>query len=182
MLNKCFKLLSISFLFCYAINSNAATSNTICPGNARVPMKCRESFREIVNPDLLKKALGKPNEGKLCQGKVYVVKKDLTIYRAWNSTNSKSEKGNWWAFNKPKGEISQYRANYEICYQWSPLDKLVTCTLKKGTEVVVGTGQSAECSKYLIYPASESKQIYIDNPTGNILANCTRNVSTFNWQ
>ncbi|MVD33254.1 hypothetical protein D6U54_19075, partial [Vibrio cholerae] len=64
-------------------------------------------------------------------------------------------------FELPSGYTADYRKNFEICYQWSPLDKLAKCTLKAGTKVVVGNGQSAKCSEYLSYPVSEKQQVFI---------------------
>lgn len=77
--------------------------------------------------------------------------------------------------------MADYRAGYEICYQWSPLDKLVRCRLNPGTRVVVGTGQSARCSPYLSYPASPKKQIYLDNAAGSVI-DCTAYDAVFDWQ
>ncbi len=49
------------------------------------------------------------------------------------------------------------------------------------TKVVVGTGQSAECSDYLTYPVSDKQQIYIDD-AANSLADCATFTGEFNWQ
>ena len=146
----------------------------LCLGGSALPEKMVGEFDQIDDETLLNKTLGNSKKGKLCQGQVYKSKKDsqIVIYRAWNSTNPNSKFGKWWAFQKPAGDISKYRSDYEICYQWSPLDKLVSCTLKADTKVVVGTGQSAECSEFLTYPVSSKQQIYIDD-AGNSLTNCT---------
>ena len=136
-----------------------------CAGSVELPREFADLFEELNDETLLKTALGKPAEGKLCQGKVYRVKPDarVTLYRAWNSTNENSRFGQWWAFSQPSGNVARYRSDYEICYQWSPLDKMTQCTFKAGTKVVVGTGQSAACSAYLSYPASPVLQVFIAN-------------------
>lgn len=148
-------------------------SSQHCAGKTTV-QKGFEDFLEATSDDaLLQKALGQPNKRGLCQGQVYTVKKNtnVAVFRAWNSTNPKSQMGNWWVFEIPEGKIAQYRADYEICFQWTPLDKLVRCTLKPDAHIVLGTGQSVECSPYVTYPASEKLQIYIDNvPTA--LSDC----------
>jgi len=101
-------------------------------GSSNLPENLANKFEKIEDKELLNEALGLPNKGKLCQGQVYKSKADtqITIFRAWNSTNPNSKFGKWWAFQKPTGKISTYRSEYEICYQWSPLDKLVSCILK----------------------------------------------------
>jgi hypothetical protein len=154
-----------------------------CLGNTEMPAELEDSFEPVEDKSLLNLALGKPNEGKLCWGQVYQSKEDskVTVYRAWNSTNPNSKMGNWWAFQKPNGKVSLYRYEYEICYQWSPLDKLDCCTLKPGVKIVVGTGQSAKCSQYLTYPTSEQKQIYIKDASESVI-DCTVYDLIFNWQ
>ena len=158
-------------------------SEELCIGNSSLPENIVDEFDLIDDEVLLNKTLGKPEKGKLCQGQVYKSKKDsqIVIYRAWNSTNPNSKFGKWWAFQKPTGDISKYRSDYEICYQWSPLDKLVSCTLKADTKVVVGTGQSAECSEFLTYPVSNKQQVYIDDAS-NSLTNCTTFKGEFSWK
>jgi hypothetical protein len=106
---------------------------------------------------------------------------DVTVYRSWNSTNPGSRLGKWWTFYRPDGKIAQYRSDYEICYEWSPLDKLVHCKLKPGTKVVVGTGQSIRCSKYLSYSSSTAKQIYIEN-SSLTLSDCRDYDLLFSWR
>lgn len=145
-------------------NSNNQVS-VGCLGTVELPAGFSDLLEPITDDELLKTALGMPEEGKLCQGKVYQVKDDasVTLYRAWNSTNENSRLGNWWAFSKPEGKIAGYRSEYEICYQWSPLDKMTQCDFKAGSKVVIGTGQSAKCSEYLSYPASPALQLYIED-------------------
>lgn len=154
-----------------------------CLGSASLPHNFENKFEAIDNRQLLNEALGGTDEGKLCQGQVYRSKEasQVTVFRAWNSANPNSEFGNWWAFEKPSGEIAKYRSDYEICYQWSSIDKLVSCTLKPGTIVVVGTGQSAICSDYLNYPVSVKQQIYIDQASTS-LSDCTAYSGEFSWK
>ncbi|WP_116472978.1 hypothetical protein [Zobellella maritima] len=154
-----------------------------CIGSAELPQNIASQFEVAEDMQLLNEALGEPEKGKLCQGQVYKSKKDtqVMIFRAWNSTNPNSQYGNWWAFNQPAGPISAYRSDYEICYQWSPLDKMVACTLKPETKVVVGNGQSARCSEYLTYPVSEKQQIYIVDAVDSV-ENCTFYEGVMSWQ
>lgn len=155
----------------------------VCSGHAELPVHLTDKFELVSDKKLLQKSIGKPEEGNLCQGRVYQSKKDskVTLYRAWNSTNPGSKLGKWWVFEEPAGTISSYRSNYEICYQWSPIDKLVSCSLKAGTKVVVGTGQSAKCSAYLTYPTSGKQQIYIDSPSDSF-SDCKTFEGEFKWK
>lgn len=161
--------------FCYKVYANE------CQGKPTPPIWLKSTFREIHDDSLLNKALGEPLNGGLCQGKVYVLNKSIRLYRVWNSTNPDSKLGNWWPFLPPKGAIKNYRKNYAICYQWSPLDKLISCKIKIGTKVVIGNGQSAKCSPYLTYPTSAVKQIFISTPSKN-LSKCKTFIGVFRWQ
>lgn len=166
--------------------ANTASNTSIsasCIGDTLPPEGLTGYFEASQDEALLNSALGQPMQGKLCQGQVYKAKagSQITIYRAWNSTNPGSQMGNWWAFHTPVGKISQYRHDYEICYQWSPLDKMSICTLKTDINVVIGTGQSAECSQYLNYPVSAAKQLYIEDAS-NTIFNCETYDGVFDWQ
>ncbi|GLS24650.1 hypothetical protein [Marinibactrum halimedae] len=163
--------------------TNTIDPSQSCPQGDSLPTTWQESLTEIENTVLLSNALGNPNEGKLCDGKVYKVKPNhsLRIYRAWNSTNPRSEFGQWWATDRPSGDITSYRKDYIICYQWSPLDKLISCTLKAGTEVVIGTGQSATCSQYLHYPSSSTLQVYVPDAQ-SATENCRNHIGAFQWE
>lgn len=154
-----------------------------CQGSTALPQPLSAQLEPVNDPTLLNKALGAPNEGGLCQGQVYVVLEEtrVPIYRAWNSTNLGSRLGNWWAFEKPSGPVADYREDYEICYQWSPLDKMVSCTLTPGTKVVVGNGQSAQCSEYLTYPVSAEQQIYIED-AADAVADCSDYDGMLMWE
>ncbi|MGY6274861.1 hypothetical protein [Methylomonas sp. MgM2] len=154
-----------------------------CPGTTVLPFTLRDSFETIEDQALLAKAKGKENEGSLCQAQVYQSKEgtSVVLYRAWNSIKPYSKLGSWWTFSKPEGKIADYRKDYEICYQWTPLDMLVQCTLKPGKKVVVGTGQSVECPEKQIYPVSATQQIYIDNAE-SALNDCVTFTGVFSWR
>ncbi|PKH01400.1 hypothetical protein CXF72_17165 [Psychromonas sp. MB-3u-54] len=154
-----------------------------CIGSVELNPQVAELFAVADDLQMLQRALGEPELGKLCQGKVYQLKQGQTLplYRSWNSTNPNSQMGSWWAFNKPTGKVSLYRNDYEICYQWSPLDKLTQCQLKAGAKVVIGNGQSAQCSDYLSYPVSAVQQVYIEN-SSELMQGCEQFDAVFKWQ
>ena len=77
--------------------------------------------------------------------------------------------GQWWSYDAPKGDQAGYRKDYEICMGWNDLTWMATCTLKKGSVVVVGPGQSVSAqtcgdpSGQESYPANaEDWQVYVD--------------------
>lgn len=154
-----------------------------CIGATALPAALQDSFEAVEDGALLDKSLGKANKGALCQGQVYRSKwgSKIVLFRAWNSVKSYTEFGRWWAFVKPEGKIADYRKNYAICYNWTPLDMLDECTLKPGTKIVVGTGQSVECEADLVYPTSEAQQIYIDDAK-SALTDCVTYTGVFHWQ
>lgn len=154
-----------------------------CPAPAALPAPLAAQFEPVTDDALLTKALGQVDKGGLCTGQVYQAKADANVmlFRAWNSTNPNSKLGKWWAFGKPEGKTADYRKDYVICYEWTPLDMLAQCRVKAGTKIVVGPGQSMQCSQYLTYPASARQQVYIDDAAGS-LDNCSTFNGTFSWQ
>ncbi len=181
---SCTSILSKTIKDTPTVNQQAPEiTNANCPGNVDLPPELAGKLTPVNDTALLNSSIGKPNKGKLCQGAVYQVKENthINIFRAWNSTNPGSEMGSWWAHKKAEGPIADYRKDYEICFQWSPLDQLTHCQLKAGTKVVIGTGQSATCSPYLHYPTSTQKQIFIQN-TADVVSNCRVYVAKFDWQ
>ena len=153
-----------------------------CIGDINLPISLQRKFDEVKDDSLLTQAIGGPGKGKLCQGKVYQVKKNaqVNLFRTWNGNNVASQHGNWWTFAAPRGSIANYRQQNSICYQWTPLDKLSHCRLKAGSKIVVGTGQSVHCSDNLTYPASQTQQVFIiDAP--NAVADCRDYDASFSW-
>ncbi|MDD5273865.1 MAG: hypothetical protein PHU14_14265 [Methylovulum sp.] len=154
-----------------------------CAGTAALPLSLASDFESVEDTVLLTKAIGTENKGALCRGQVYRSKttSQIMLFRAWNSTNPNSKFGNWWTFNKPTGKVADYRKDYGICYQWTPLDMLVQCTLKPSVKVVVGAGQSVQCSQCLTYPVSATQQLFIEN-SESALSNCTTFSGVLSWQ
>ncbi|MCG7534197.1 hypothetical protein [Pseudoalteromonas sp. OOF1S-7] len=120
-------------------------------------------------------------QGGLCNARSYKVTRDFTIWRAWNSTYKGSKFGKWWSLEKPLGPVAHYRAALNICPKYSPLDMLVRCTLKAGSQVVIGPGQSAQCSDYFTYPQSDTNQLYLAD-AGQVTMNCATFYGEFSWR
>ena len=177
-------LTTLMLLTLYGCASQATrVKSAPCPGDTLLPKQLAGDFVPAEDKTLLHAALGPTGKGGLCQGRVYQnrASADIVLYRAWNSTNPNSRLGHWWAFSQPAGAVSRYRADYEICYQWSPLDRLVRCHLKPGVKLVIGPGQSTVCSDYLSYPASAAKQIYIEDAATQVL-DCVTYEGEFAWK
>lgn len=117
---------------------------------------------EITDTELLQSALGSTGQGKLCIGKVFIVKTPVTVYRVWDSSKSYTAFGRWWSLSYPQGSRDDYRKINVICPDWSALDRMSICFLKIGAKVVIGPGQSAQCPDG-IYPQSSANQVYVPN-------------------
>ncbi|MET3133090.1 hypothetical protein AAKU55_003372 [Oxalobacteraceae bacterium GrIS 1.11] len=115
---------------------------------------------------LLAAALGAPGKGALCKGQVFVAEKPVTVYRVWDASKSYTLYGRWWSFSPPMGPRDKYRLDNDICPEWSPLNSASSCTIKVGSKIVLGPGQSAQCNDSLL-PASAVNQAYIPNDSRN---------------
>ena len=156
--------------------SSAGIDGIPCIGKVETPPK---GLSAVNDKELLQKALGASGEGKLCTGKVFTTLQAVTVYRVWSRDKSYSAFGSWWSFNQPKGPRQQYRKDNVICPSWSTLDRMSSCSIKTGTKVVVGPGQSAKCEN-MIYAKSGVNQVFIQNDTRNNIVhveNCTAGVS-----
>ncbi|KZN52994.1 hypothetical protein [Pseudoalteromonas luteoviolacea] len=174
-----------SFLLLFGCNTTSVTGesnaletvNSDCIGKVEqhtglVPLPAEKLPSGVVMPQ---------QQGGLCKGQVFVTTQEITIWRAWNSEYTGSKLGKWWTFDKPRGSISQYRRDNVICPSYSPLDMLVSCKVKVGTQVVVGPGQSAKCSDYFSYPASKTNQIYLADAENTTLV-CQSYDGRFSWR
>lgn len=152
-----------------------------CAGEVVAPPLFVPLLTEVEDKALVAGTLKAQGEGGLCQAKAYRVNKPFEVFRAWNSNNPGSEKGQWWSFNIPSGKISEYRQDFAICPKWSPLDMMTRCTVKEGTHLVLGTGQSAHCNPYLTYEKSPDIQIYM-NDASQTTMECKTYYGIFSWQ
>lgn len=73
--------------------TTANVQEQMCVGTTELNHDLSDKFEEVQDPASLSQALGEPFEGKLCQGTVYQSTQEVTIYRAWNSTNPGSQFG-----------------------------------------------------------------------------------------
>jgi hypothetical protein len=132
-----------------------------CVGTITAP----ESLAPVTDEALLASAVGRPEEGKLCAARVYEARSAVTVYRLWNRAQPYTQFGRWWTLERPTGPIERIREALEVCPEWSPLDALSVCTLRAGSRVALGTGQSTRCERSVHYGTSSALQLYIPNDT-----------------
>ena len=131
-----------------------------CVGSVATPPA---GLQPITNAALMGLARFASGKGGVCAGSVYSVQAPVVLYRVFDSTNPRSKFGGWWALTPPAGPRDKYRADYAICPEWSKLDRWVSCEVRPGTEVVIGTTQSATCGATLTYPKTAENQVYVAN-------------------
>ena len=112
---------------------------------------------------LLERAQMPSGKGGLCAAKVFAVTAPVTLYRVFDSARPHTKFGAWWSLKPPGGSREDYRVANAICPEWSPLDRVVSCELRPGTQLVLGTTQSAECRGGLAYAPSPELQVYVPN-------------------
>jgi hypothetical protein len=142
---------------CATVGDDRAGLAAECPGRF-APIA---GLAEIRDDSLAARALGRAGTGGLCGARVYVVTTAVTVYRAWDSAVASSEFGAWWALDAPQGTRDDYRKAYAVCPAWSRLDRVVACSLKPGSRVVVGPGQSVDCGAGGFLAASATAQAYL---------------------
>jgi len=119
-------------------------------------------------------ATGVPGEGKVTTPYVVRLTRDTAVYRLWagpsvrDAQGRTSRIGQWWTFEAPSGTLASFRRRYEVCEKWDSLRWVAQCTLRRGSVVVIGPGQSVSAdtcgdpSGRERYPANTKKfQVYI---------------------
>lgn len=148
------------------------------PSSAPSPAACPGAIPAVAGlepaPELpiAAKAVGKEGDGRLCQAKAFRVKTAMTVHRVWDGSKPESRVGRWWALEAPRGSTADYRRAYAICTEWSAADRSVSCKVKAGAEVVLGTGQSAKCADGTLYPAASTVQMFVADPA-SAMEGCT---------
>jgi len=121
------------------------------------------SLKTSENDVLLGKARGVSGKGGTCDGQVYAVSAPVKLYRVYDSAKGYTQRGSWWALEKPSGTRDSYRATYAICPEWSAVDALVECEIRPGTQVVIVSTQSAVCGDGTELPKTAALQVYVAN-------------------
>jgi hypothetical protein len=87
----------------------------------------------------------------------------VVLYRVFDADKPYTQWGGWWSLQPPAGSKAQYRADNAICPEWSPLNKVVSCQVQPGSQLVIGTTQSAQCADGSIYPKTAQTQVFVPN-------------------
>lgn len=114
------------------------------------------------NDPLIGAALAVSDKGGVCNARTFKAAEPVRVYRVYDSSRPYSALGKWWSLSRPSVSREQYRVAYAICPEWSALDRLISCELKPGAELVLGTTQSVQCEGTR-YPKSADIQVYIAN-------------------
>jgi hypothetical protein len=120
-------------------------------------------LNEGMNDALLARTQGKSGKGGVCAAKVFSVTSPVTLYRVFDAGNPHSRLGSWWTLAAPSGSREEYRAQNAIGTEWSKLDRLVSCEVRPGSEVVLGTTQSAICADGSTYGKTGAIQVFVAN-------------------
>jgi hypothetical protein len=118
---------------------------------------------ETTNLSLLTRARSQKGKGGVCSAKVYAVVAPVVLYRVFDASKPYSKFGSWWSLKPPIGSRADYRTANAICKAWSALDRVISCEVRPGTQVVIGTTQSAQCSDGSIYPQTAVNQVFVPN-------------------
>ena len=113
-------------------------------------------------------------QGNVSRAMVIQLTQDIHVFRLWSGPEKKDANGrtnrigSWWTYDPPRGAVDQYRVDYEICRAWNDLSWVATCTLRKGTIVAIGPGNSVsaetcgDSTGKEHYPANEQHwQLYV---------------------
>lgn len=120
------------------------------------------NLRVIHNNSLLALARAVSGQGGVCSARAFAAVEPIVVYRVYDGAKGSAYYGKWWSFNRPTGPKDDYRAAYGICKEWSNLDRLISCQLKPGAEIVLGTTQSVDCQD-MSYKKTADIQVFIPN-------------------
>ncbi|MBI1892151.1 MAG: hypothetical protein HYS18_16015 [Burkholderiales bacterium] len=126
-----------------------------------------EGLAPTNNGSLLAKAQLPSEKGGMCAAQSFTAVAPIKVYRVYDAKYPKSAYGRWWALSLPNGPKAEYRAKNAICASWSNLDRLVSCKLKLGAEIVLGTTQSVKCDDGTIFSKTAEIQVFLPNDAQN---------------
>jgi len=144
--------------------SSAGIDGKPCVGSIETGIAGLADYDNAALRALAQQPTGK---GALCSAKGFVVTAPVRLYRLLDSTKDYSKSGNFWALQPPTGTRDDYRAKFAICKQWSLLDRVISCEVRPGTVVVIGTTQSADCDDGVVYPKTAANQVFVPNDGRN---------------
>ena len=143
-----------------APGGSVGVDGVACVGTPQVPA---QGVQASDNPALLAMARLPSDKGGVCEAKVLAVTAPVVLYRVFDADKPYTQWGGWWSLQPPAGTKEQYRADNAICPEWSPLNKVVSCQVRPGSQLVIGTTQSAQCADGSIYPKTAQTQVFVPN-------------------
>lgn len=156
---------SLALAGCANLANNAGSSErgidgVTCVGSVASSI---EGLSEAANASLLSKAQMQTGKGGVCSAKVFSATAPVVLYRVFDAGRPHTKFGGWWSLRHPGHSKLQYRAANAICPEWSPLDRLVSCEVRPGTQIVLGTTQSAECADGSTYAKTAETPVFVAN-------------------
>lgn len=131
-----------------------------CVGNV---ISSVNGLAESVNPALLAKARMQTGKGGVCAAKVFAAIAPVVLYRVFDGNKPYTKFGSWWSLQHPGSSKDAYREANAICPEWSKLDRVVACEVRPGTQIVLGTTQSAQCRDGTLYAKTAAIQVFVAN-------------------
>ncbi len=122
-----------------------------------------DGLTESTNPSLLGKAQMPSGKGGVCSAKVFTVTAPVVLYRVFDAGKPYTKFGGWWSLKRPGSSKADYRADNAICPDWSNLDRVTQCEIRPGSQVVLGTTQSATCADGSLYAKTAVIQVFVPN-------------------
>jgi hypothetical protein len=158
-------ILSLALSGCANLANNAGSSErgidgVTCVGHVSTLF---EGLAEAGNSSLLAKAQMQTGKGGVCSAKVFSATAPVVLYRVFDASRPYTKFGGWWSLKRPGNSKLEYRAANAICPEWSNLDRLVSCEVRPGTQIVLGTTQSAECADGSTYSKTTELQVFVAN-------------------
>ena len=158
-------ILSLALSGCANLANSAGSSErgmdgVTCVGSIGTSV---EGLSEAGNPSLLAKAQMQTGKGGVCSAKVFSATAPVVLYRVFDASRPYTKFGGWWSLKRPGNSKLMYRAANAICPEWSNLDRLVSCEVRPGTQIVLGTTQSAECADGSTYSKTSETQVFVSN-------------------
>jgi len=178
MSSKVFRACLVAAVVAVAGCTNVATLRSPSGENVEVPRAIAGSLELVAQGDASYAAADPagaapgPGEGGVIKPHVVRLTRDLSVYRLWAGPSVKdaqgrtSRIGQWWTFDAPAGTLASFRQRYEVCEKWDTLRFVAQCTLRRGSVVVIGPGQSVSAktcgNPTESYPANDRDlQVYI---------------------
>ena len=106
-------------------------------------------------------------KGGVCDARVFEAVDEVVVYRVYDASKPWSAYGGWWSLERPQGPRGEYAQDNAICPEWSALDQLVTCRIKAGSKVVLGTTQNVTCENGQQLMKNANIQVFMANDSRN---------------